>query len=213
MKIFLLSYPRSGNSWIRYFVEFISERPTLGCSSNPDDVPLCTNSLEDNPLLNVDLTAEPVLFKSHGEGLESPAQNKLLFITRSPAIVIKRNCGYFSRKGIYDYYKLLSVFDRWEGQKLYIKYEELMLSPKENLQKICTFLDAKQELMDSFLANYENHKKISIRLYSDVKSGIPPKGKSKTKGKITNPPKTSAFIFKLVLLLFGKYYYKKYYYE
>ena len=87
MKTFLLSYPRSGNSWTRYIAEHISGRPTAGCTGNPEDVPLCENTLLDNPLAHVRTDAEPILYKSHGQGLEEGGGNRLILLTRNPSAV------------------------------------------------------------------------------------------------------------------------------
>jgi hypothetical protein len=42
MKI-LLSYPRSGNHLVRFFMELLSEQPTLGVLNNVKDRPIFEN--------------------------------------------------------------------------------------------------------------------------------------------------------------------------
>ena len=41
----LLSYPRSGNHWLRFVIEFLTMLPTAG--SGDHDPPLCTNTYSD----------------------------------------------------------------------------------------------------------------------------------------------------------------------
>ena len=39
----LLSYPRSGNHLVRFFIELLSELPTFGCRSNKKDIEIYKN--------------------------------------------------------------------------------------------------------------------------------------------------------------------------
>ena len=185
MKTHILSYPRSGNSWTRYVAEHLSGRPTRGCEDNELDVPLCTNTMEPNPLAHVRQDEPPVLYKSHtpgGTGLEPG--DRILFITRDPATAVRRHKRKLSRDQFRIYTELLETYHDWPGDKLLIKYEELVSEPAKVIRELAAFIDVPAERVDAFMADYEQHKRNSISLYSDPSTGVPAKGKSKTRGRL-----------------------------
>ena len=53
MKV-LLSYPRSGNHLVRFFIELLSELPTLGCINNKLDIPIYLNEFTENIPFNIE---------------------------------------------------------------------------------------------------------------------------------------------------------------
>ncbi|MHC4885200.1 MAG: hypothetical protein ACYTGH_08970 [Planctomycetota bacterium] len=182
MKTFLLSYPRSGNSWVRYFVEHVSGRPTAGCVGNAADVALCRNRLDPNPLAHVDEAAAPILHKSHGEALENGASNRLLLLTRNPSICIRRHVGGFSLLEVGRYIRILDRFNGWNGQRHLVRYEDLTTRPTAVFLQIAEFLSLDHQAALQFSERLEDHRAQSIRLYSDPSSGIAPKGNSETGG-------------------------------
>ena len=139
--IVIASYPRSGNHLVRFLVEFITGRATLGCVGNPRDRPIC--SVFTGPQLeHVDL-GEPIGIKAHFpreirtllRGPERPA--KLVLILRDPVEAIlshaprkadETRAAYLWRLGrqARHYRGLVRAFRRWPGQKLCLRYEALV---------------------------------------------------------------------------------------
>lgn len=184
-KTYLLSYPRSGNSWVRYFAEFASGRQTLGCSNNPDDVPLYQNRLAENPLVHVDGTLPPILHKSHGRDIQRDAHHRMILIVRDPSTAIRRQAGRFSWLQAIRYVYVLRLYDRWPGRKHLVRYSELVSRPNEVFTKLAQFLGIQPEPVADFISRLDDHRKASIALYSGAKpvTGIVPKGVSHTRGK------------------------------
>ena len=181
-RTFLLSYPRSGNSWVRYIAEWLSGRPSLGCQDNPEDIPLCQNTLRDNPLAHVRQDLPPVLLKSHGEHLDPRTGDRLILLTRDPCIAIRRHTGGISLGAMRDYTRLLDVYRNWQGEKLHISYETLVAEPVLTVSRLASYLGLDAERVTAFLREYAHHRDISLRLYSDDRTGIPAKGRSVTGG-------------------------------
>ena len=50
---FLLSYPRSGNHLVRFFIELLSELPTYGVKTNINDVFIHLNKFEEEIPFNI----------------------------------------------------------------------------------------------------------------------------------------------------------------
>ena len=59
--IYILSYPRSGNTLIRYIVEYLTNRPTIGAGNGKDDPPIYKRLHQH--LKNV--KGEPIAKKEH----------------------------------------------------------------------------------------------------------------------------------------------------
>ena len=55
---YLVSYNHSGNTWVRYIIEYLTHLPTHG--HQPFSV-----SQRDNNILDIDVDAEPIAMKRH----------------------------------------------------------------------------------------------------------------------------------------------------
>ena len=87
MKV-LLSYPRSGNHLVRFLIEILTEKPTLGCIENIYDKPIFENTFPEKIPFNIDS-----LLKYHDDDLFrkyhqiphiEPIPTELIFIVRNP---------------------------------------------------------------------------------------------------------------------------------
>jgi len=147
-KTYLLSSPDNDSSWVRYIVEWISERATMGCRDNPADRPLFINRLDPNPLAHVDDSLPLILFTSHGEHLEDYGGNRLILLAgrRDP--------------------EQLRTYERWSGAKLYITQEDLEAQPRSVVDALVEFLLLEPTRADAFLDDYEGHRKSSRALHS-----------------------------------------------
>ena len=175
-KIILLSYPRSGNTWVRYILEFLSKRPTQGYD-HKTDVPLGARTN-----IGVDLKAPPIAVKSHRE--LGGKDDKLLVIVRDYREAITRHAkagehktpekmkkhfiqetGGKEHKGV-DYITVIQTYEEFEGDKLLVYYEDLINKPTEQVERIIEFAGIDKRFLTEFLHNYEKHKAASLGAYS-----------------------------------------------
>ena len=83
----LLSYPRSGNTWLRYCIEFLSKKPT----AIPGSKNLGGNSIcEVIPNMGVDIKAHPICGKSHNT-LDLNKKHKVIVLVRDYKEAIVRH--------------------------------------------------------------------------------------------------------------------------
>lgn len=167
----LLTYPRSGNTWVRYCVERISGRPSVYPESKGD------SPIGSRMDIGVDLSASPILYKSHN--VPRTDDKRLIVILRDYKEAIPRHQReqeklglmdffYSQTKGRHnaevDYIKILQQFDNHSGDKLLIHYEDLIMHPRKNLMSIFKFLNL-QNMVGSFFRDYEMHKAAGIKSY------------------------------------------------
>lgn len=175
MSVYLLSYPRSGNFWTRYIIEYISKRPTQGYDSHLD------GPLSNRYNLGVDLSAKPIVIKSHAE--TGGPDDGIILIIRDYKESITRHAksGNFktpnrmkehfihetqgiSHQGV-DYIKTIELYDKFPGKKMVFYYEDLLQHPKNEIAKIVDFLNLDVSLMDKFMNEYNIHFKKSAKGY------------------------------------------------
>jgi hypothetical protein len=192
---YLLSFPRSGNTWTRYALEFLTGRP----------------SGEIGELLSAELRGEyhnmnsPHGLKFHfpldfGKGplvkvhhLKEPwmvqrKDLKLLLVVRNyRECMISHGRGMAGVKGYIrpwggQYIDNLRLFDGWDEKlRLLVYYEDLRNHPEQELGRIITFLeDDIGGRMGEFMANYKAHKRACLDLYEKDAKISPSKGDSDT---------------------------------
>ena len=169
-RTYLLSYPRSGSSWVRYIVEYLSGRKTMGCGPNAEDIPLYMNNLKHNPLHHVNAALAPILYKSNGERtLDFSKCDKLVLITMNPAAAILRHRGRLNQADIEDYINILKSYDKFKSDnKHLIIYEDLIAEPRKIVSDLVEFLGIDKQKVDEFFENYHYHRKAGLTLYMAV---------------------------------------------
>lgn len=178
---FLLSYPRSGNTWVRYIVEYLSKRPTIYRKEN----------IQDNPIgsrinLGVDLDKEPILYKRHWlepQDFKNQNVDKLILIIRDYKEAIPRH--HKEAPGIdfptlkerfigemrglpnekCDYIKAIQHFDTWPGPKLLLYYEDLISASELLVLEIAHLLELDQSRVTEFIKDINHHKQNSVQCY------------------------------------------------
>ena len=216
----LLSYPKSGNTWIRYIAETISDRPTIGYDvtlpirhdyHNSLDYPIYSrlnifgdhwsnnnakqkfntfihkqnlflkrHIWDDKEAGNKDAYAKMVLIvrnykecflrnSVHIERLycaQCTNADKGEFCDRSPLLKVgySKHC-YHAHREAYVYLDNIERFDKHEGPKLLIYYEDLLLKPKDVIYKLTTFFNWSMEKADKFVADLELHEQASVKCY------------------------------------------------
>jgi len=192
----LLSYPRSGNTWLRYCIEFITKQPT-----GFKDLGIIEHAIFDQPLgqivdIGVNVNKKIILQKSHGVKGLIGHNGTLLFLIRNYKECILRHTETtkkihdidevkkmisYTFTGLNSYMDLLKYYDKYEHKKHIVYYEDIIGDNLENnLIKIIQFLgfynnNAKSNL-DELIQNLPKHKKQAIKIYNM-------NAKSRTKGK------------------------------
>lgn len=183
---YLLSYPRSGNTWLRYCIEVLTQRPTyyvrdFGMVADKPLSFLAGHALDVNklPVLKIHERADLRL-----SGCDY-TRDKLIFIVRNPKEALIRRAlatgsYYDSERFLQDmklYFDNVQIFHEWpSARKLLIYYEDLMASPRTSLLKVLEFLDDSSESLDIFFEHFEEHKNNALALYTHL-------GESMTRGE------------------------------
>jgi hypothetical protein len=214
---YLLSYPRSGNSWFRYCVENICKQRTIGyLYSDLKDKGIMPEYRGNNHY---------ILIKRHETSdIENTVNNKLLFILRDYNEVIIRHRGSDHniikeheekhldpfQGGSFNYISTLEFYEQFIGDKLLIYYEDLVQNTEQILYQAISFLTNQDRSEDiiNFTRHIVEHKQKSIALY----------GASKTKGNLSIKHSAhisqkqkkiySEFLKQQYSLLFEKYLYR-----
>jgi hypothetical protein len=177
-KIILLSFPRSGNTWVRYIFEFLSQKPTQGYLNNPKDIPPYIKTD-----IGVDPNAKPIMRKSHQELWDDC--NSMIFLLRDYKEAILRDAKHFGIQDPnellghfqsvtrgklenpwqYDYIFALQQFDKFQSKKILVYYEDLILEPQQTIKKMVDFSEISSHRLDEFFEKYQDHQNQSISNY------------------------------------------------
>lgn len=196
-----LGYPRSGNNWLRFIVEYLTNYSTgMGIMNRPNRRPLhnLTNILDSN-------NKNKLIVGGHFIKDTFNGNRKLLFVLRnykecliSHAIgdedlhngFIKddvftslinpqiRN-GRWDKTTFLHYLDLLNFFDNYKGEKEIIYYEDIVNKKviEETLQRLVLFLDGNKEKIQLFIQRFDDYAKESKLIYAPIKR----------KEKVSNP--------------------------
>ena len=86
MEKILLSYPRSGNHLVRFFIELLSEIPTYGCKGNKQDIEIYKNVFSEKVPFNIsDFDKKDCYIKYHAPPSLNIRSNKLILIMTNNA--------------------------------------------------------------------------------------------------------------------------------
>lgn len=151
---YLVSYPHSGNTLIRYFVELLTGVPTTG--HNPSSI---SERFEEN-VLNVDSTKEPILIKRHeiAEN-EITRDDVFILILRSSKECIKENYEEEYEK----YINLIRQYDAHKGEKRIIFYRNVLKDVLKETKEILEFINFEGEINEDI--DVEFHKEQSLSVY------------------------------------------------
>jgi len=162
--IILLSYPRSGNTAVRYFLEKVTGLTSMGYSASTD---------MDLPIINkVKMVTQGKIIKSHGcigpkwetDTVELKKQeNKLIFLIRNPVECIARNLRLktLTTDKIEGYYLInFRAYFESSCKKIHVYYEDMINDPHSFYKHIANFCGADINSVDDFLKDLHinNHK-------------------------------------------------------
>jgi len=181
----ILSYPRSGNTFFRYCLEWMSGRPTVGADGHKYKVYPYSIANVSSKLEHVNISSAPIAIKRHQIEQEDYNRDWLIIIVRNYKEAILRHKGH--HMGFPDdaqknkYYHPLEVFEKWTKPKMLIRYHDLI--SKNGLTKISknvfNFLnleDSKISYLNDLINNQYTHRQEAIKQYPDG---------SKTKGQFS----------------------------
>ncbi len=163
----LLSYPRSGNHLVRFFIELLTETKTNGCKGNRSgkDIPVYKNKYEfDVPFnINEEKTNENIIefYKYHnGFEIKDPI-NKLILILRNPREVLLRhhnNKMVFTNKldSFDKYFKSIDFYKKSKCDKILFFYEDIITDKIKFINELYTFLECdNQSKLNYILENID----------------------------------------------------------
>ena len=177
---YLLAYPRSGSSWIRYIFEALTGRASTE-SNEGKDHNLIKRFCKNSPI-TLDLSKPPILIKFHessesGRSIRSHKNHYLFLSLRDPKEVIFSYLYSYDRakanpeKWISEAYKSrrfesqlgkyvsnIRFWLNWKNQKSVICYEDLIMKPTFWINRISQIIGASKESCKSLIENYEYHR-------------------------------------------------------
>lgn len=176
-RTFLLSYPRSGNTWTRYCIEYNTQRPSFNRFNLKHNINSPLGWLAGFPIDIAKSPIEKVHFKRELEKTDAnDEQDALILIVRNPKEAFIRHAGKtvlmdavttntISQK-LQIYFDALQIFDNWRSpKKILIYYEDLVQDLRGTLLKILVFLNEPADKLEEFLNDYQIHKKKCLSLY------------------------------------------------
>ncbi len=187
-KTYLLSFMGSGNTWMRYCIEYLTKRPTLEMRTEKTTKINCPLGYWFD--LETDYDKDPIWKVHHVDymkamGTFDPSKETLIVIVRNPKEVLTRMVGILSErnKGVsladpkaedifnntltMQYLQILKLYDAWPADRRFmIYYEDLISDPEQIFKGLLAFLNEPPIYLDAFIACYQDHKKASLQMYA-----------------------------------------------
>ena len=168
--IILLSYPRSGNTAVRYFLEFVSGMASMGYGNKLDQPIIHKNLINSNHKI----------IKTHGNISASRwdkdrhqmsiSSNLLIFLIRDPIECITRHYetkinSPVSGKIDNYFFENFFQFKKATCKKEIFYYEDMIKKPSFFYKRLGDFINADKNLVQEFLDNLKEHAKKSFSFY------------------------------------------------
>lgn len=143
MNNILLSYPRSGNHLVRFFIELLSEMPTYGCIGSNKDIEIYKNNFSENIPFNItNFDKKDCYIKYHNPPSENIHTNNLILIIRNPKEVLLRHNKYKLNVSDFEiYFKNIDFYNNHKGKKLLLYYEDIITNKTDFINTLYNFLD------------------------------------------------------------------------
>lgn len=179
---FLVSYGSSGNTWLRYCLEFLTKRPTTRLVEIKKSVTLDTKTkgmktpINNTYEMGVNYKNPPIL-KVHNflenypiEKFSKKTQSKYILLIRNPKECLKRqNTLSLLNETDFHFYQNIEVYDRWNPKtRKLIYYEDLILQPREVLSDLLEFLEADDRYLDPFMNDFAFHQNRSLNFFEET---------------------------------------------
>jgi len=173
MKWYVLGYPRSGNSWVRYILRACAGLPPCHAHAQSDDFSKIHwwdhDKCDDRGLILVVRNYKEAIIRHNlinHESTPGPNQWSWKFIFHqswAPYKTIEPVVSYM--------HPLLVFLEQWKNRpKKVVYYEDLIQFPEISIRNLCNSISLPYQ---DFLDNYEQHRETCMKDY----------GESKTDGK------------------------------
>lgn len=169
--IYLISFPRSGNSWLRYCIENALGVPTIGEHTGKTiNTIFNIGSITSNSAIKI--------IKSHN--FIASTHDKAIFVLRHYndciASHMRRGCVENPKQLADIYMKLLTAFDKFNGKKILFVYNNITHKNgiRNALFRVAQFLDIDADIKQ-FFRNFRMHKIKSKNGYRQKRIYIPKK--------------------------------------
>ena len=163
----LWSFPRSGNHWVRFISEYLTNSPSHGCITNPEDVPIYLNAFPSgtHPLADINPKNPFVLYKSH---YATTSTSSIVLLIRNYHTHLN-NLGICMDRNnevlfIYEaalYLELIAAYDCFDGNKMIIYYEDLLTYSEREISRLKYFLNGSHKRYKAFMDNYDYYTELS----------------------------------------------------
>lgn len=175
---YFVSFPRSGNTWTRYFVEILTRKNTHGyygaSSTERGILPWLVPGTSSGVKTPISEETVPILVKRHEtEGIERNKQARLLVAVRNFKECIFRddNTDKNIDARLDKYIDIIDFYDKFNGDKEIIFYEDIISDDRGTIEKVLKFLNRFDENeLDEFMLNIESHKKNCMNIYAESKT-------------------------------------------
>lgn len=147
---YLLSYPRSGNHLVRFFIEVLCETPTIGVQGTAEDIPLYKNTYTMDISFNISSDTQYDLaqcYQKFHKPIPSPkTDDTLIFLLRSPRECLIRQNGFSTwneNMNWYSYNAYFSLVDSYlsfPGKKCLLFYEDIITNRVSFIIQLYNFL-------------------------------------------------------------------------
>lgn len=182
---YLVSYPRSGNTWVRFILEWFSGRPSNGSSIK--DRPLhrtIKSKSKFGELIKKELEhvkGSTIIQKAHTISEVIYKKGKLILLIRNPMEAILRHRAELQNEEYVKHFmSLIELYDEWPNEnKIIVYYEDLLEHPQKNIESIVRFMELDLNKLTDFMNSYDELFNLSINFYDTKTDG----NASKTKGK------------------------------
>ena len=160
---YLLSYPRSGNTWTRYIIEAVFNIPTYGDSEKTAGTLLTINKPDH-------IYNDGAVHKRH-HSVETNSGD-LIYIERTMHEAVNRHTSSYNYDGdkseeVKLWLQNKQIYDSWQGNKVKIEYQDLIDNPELVIDKLSTVLGEPIE-KDYFLAHLDEYVQESVNLYTEI---------------------------------------------
>ena len=190
--IVLLSFPRSGSTWLQYIIsessdimsvnstfEFsIKQKFSLSCIRKNIDLE-CLDVLRKVAVKSHDFDSYQILDDGAGRSVrldplwKHPTvkeQISLIFMLRDYRECVLRNTlsseGQSWDEILKSYLTVLQQYENFKGPKILVRYESLITKPDDTIKKVLHFLKVFDEKKyNAFCSRIDFHKKKSLDLY------------------------------------------------
>ncbi len=182
IQAYLLSYPHSGNSWVRYIVEYLSGIYTEGLTENGNPMEYGIGKVAP---IDVEFSKKPILIKRHELKLDKIDTKPVIFLLRDYKQAIMRHYKDDSiakiKKRFNDtlngnqdplYFELIRYYESWQKNKMLIYYEDLIREPVIEINRLIDFLKIKTDKYAELINHLDYHIEQSRQVYNNYASGV-----------------------------------------